>query len=88
MAPQVEGLTYTHCANSEVARKYSCLSSFLAEGGANISVMQNVPGSEDRGETWLYLQSCFQGHTPAFDYDVKLEGDLIGLRRVANLTST
>ena len=37
MACQVEGLTYTHFANSEVACKYSGLSSFLAEGGADIS---------------------------------------------------
>ena len=50
--------------------------------------MQNFANGEERGERWLCLQSCFQGHTPAFDYDVKLEGDLIGLRRVANLTST
>ena len=50
--------------------------------------MQNFPSGEEREEAWLYVQSCFQGHTPAFDYDVKLEGDLIGLLRVANLTST
>ena len=32
--------------------------------------------------------AIFAGYTPAFDYDVKLERNLIGLLRVANLTST
>ena len=50
--------------------------------------MQNFASGEEREEMWLCFQSCFQGHTPAFDYDVTLEGNLIGLLRVANLTST
>ena len=32
--------------------------------------------------------AIFAGYTPAFDYDVNLERNLIGLLRVANLTST